>query len=116
VGKPEFKEVEPIISKVFDKSDLFVAHNLDFDAGFLLNEYSLIGKTLPNVNGFCTMEEGRWATSNGKKPNLGELCYCLEVDYNPDEAHAALYDTYKTAECFFKGVRLGGYNIKDLLK
>lgn len=116
VGKPEFKECESLITKVFDKSDLIVAHNLTFDAGFIFNEYSLIGKALPDVQGFCTMSEGRWATSTGKNPNLRELCYCLDVEYNPDEAHAALYDVLKTAECFFRGVKLGGYNIKELFK
>jgi DNA polymerase-3 subunit epsilon len=116
VGKPEFKEVEPLISRVFDKSDLVVAHNINFDVGFLYTEYSMIGKTIPNVEGFCTMENARWATSKGKNPNLGELCYALEVDYDPTKAHAALYDVQKTAECLFAGIKRGGYKMKNILK
>jgi DNA polymerase-3 subunit epsilon len=116
VGKPEFKSVEPLITRVFDKSDLVVAHNIGFDVGFLYGEYSLIGKTIPNVDGFCTMENARWATSNGKNPNLGELCYALEIDYDPNQAHAALYDVQKTAQCFFEGIKRGGYDIKKVLK
>ena len=116
IGKPPFREIEPLISKVFSKSDLMVAHNIGFDVGFLYGEYSLIGKTIPDAEGFCTMENGRWATSNGKNPNLGELCYALEVDYDPNQAHAALYDVQKTTQCLFAGIRRGGYNIRDLLK
>jgi len=116
VGKPAFKEVEPLITRVFDKADLMVAHNIGFDVGFIYGEYSLIGKAIPDVEGFCTMENARWSTSTGKNPNLGELCYALEVDYDPDQAHAALYDVQKTAQCLFEGIKRGGYDIKSLLK
>ncbi|MGZ8172998.1 3'-5' exonuclease [Methylobacter sp.] len=115
VGKPEFGEIEPVVTKILAKSDLLVAHNLTFDAGFLLAEYALIGKALPDVQGFCTLENGRWATSLGKFPSLNELCYACEVEYDPDKAHGAAYDTYKTAECFFFALKHGGYHIKELL-
>lgn len=115
IGKPSFALVEPTITKVFQKSSIVVAHNLDFDVGFICGEYSLLKKDTPNVNGFCTMENSRWATSFGKNANLGELCYALEIDYQPEEAHSALYDTQKLAECFFEGRLRGGFNIDDLI-
>ena len=113
IGQPEFKEIEPTISKVFAKANLVVAHNLMFDVEFLFAEYKLIGKQLPNVEGFDTMVEGRWATSEGKNPNLGELCYALEVDYDTKQAHGALYDVSRTMACFFEGIKRGGYKIKE---
>lgn len=116
IGKQQFKDIEPVITRFFEKSDIAVAHNIGFDIEFLFNEYSLIGKRIPDVQGFDTMEQGRWATSNGKLPNLGELCYACEVDYDPDQAHQALYDITKTAECFFFGIKHGGYNIKEFIK
>lgn len=115
IGKPSFALVEPIITKAFQLSQIVVAHNLDFDVGFICGEYSLLKKDVPTVHGFCTMENSRWATSFGKNANLGELCYALDVDYKPEEAHSALYDTQKLAECFFEGRLRGGFDIDNLI-
>lgn len=116
IGKPSFKHVEPIVSKVLSKADLIFAHNLDFDARFLIGEYGLLKKEIPDVQGFCTMAEGRWATPLGKLPNLGELCLACEVDYDPDDAHAATYDTQKMAECFFFALNNDGFDIEKVLE
>lgn len=115
IGKPTFAEVEPFITKIFEKSDIAVAHNLNFDVDFLLHEYQRIKKPLPDVQGFDTMADGRWATSFGKLPNLGELCWACEVDYEPDAAHSALYDIDVLAKCFFFAVKHGGFSVKELL-
>jgi len=116
IGKPSFKEVEPFITKIFEKSDIAIAHNIDFDIGFLFEEYRLIGKQVPDAQGFDTMSEGRWATSFGKNPNLEELCFACEVPYDRGAAHAALYDVERMMECFFFALDNGGYDIKGLLK
>jgi DNA polymerase-3 subunit epsilon len=103
-GCPPFNHFIPVISKILTKTDLLVVHNLAFDLPFLLSEYQLYNQKLPgDCEGFCTMENGRWATWDGKLPNLSELCYALEVDYDPEAAHSAKYDTEVLAECFFKG-------------
>ncbi len=57
------------------------------------------------------MKNGRWATANGKNPKLGELCWALQVDYDPALAHAAEYDVQKTAECLWRGVDAGLYKL-----
>lgn len=35
------------------------------------------------------MENGRWATYDGKSPKLGELCFALGIEYDEGSAHAA---------------------------
>jgi len=57
------------------------------------------------------MTEGRWATGTGKLPSLQELCFCCGVEYNPDEAHAAIYDTQVMMECVERGVKEGWYTL-----
>lgn len=116
IGKPSFKELEPFITKILTKADLLVCHNLAFDVPFLYSEYGLIGKDVPNVEGFCTMESGRAFTSLGKKPNLGELCWACGVDYDPSKAHGAAYDTEVMMECFFYGLRHGGFTLPEKVK
>ena len=112
MGCKKFSDYEPVISKILSKTNLLVAHNMQFDIDFIIGEYSLLGKEAPDVELFCTLENSRWATSYGKSANLGELCYACEVDYEPEEAHSALYDTEKLAECFFYGFDNKGFVIK----
>ena len=112
----KFKESEPIITKIFSKSEIAVFHNAAFDCDFLINEYRLCNVNIPDIEVFDTMAEGRWATSNGKNPTLEELCYACEVEYDRGKAHAALYDVEKTAECFFFGLKHNGYSISGRIK
>lgn len=103
---PEFKEVAKDIEAQILKGDFLVAHNLDFDARFLAVEFSAAGVVVPDIPGVDTMQS-RWATFNGKSPNLGELCFALGLPYDPDKAHAAEYDTQITAACYLEGLRRG---------
>lgn len=117
IGQPTFDVIEPVVSKILSKADIVVAHNLDFDITFLVNEYQLIGRNMPSdAKGFDTVSEGRWATSFGKNPTLGELCYALGVDYDLSKAHGATYDVEVMMQCLFRGMKLGGFNIKGLLE
>lgn len=111
VGKPKFKEVEPALTKMIDGCDLLVAHNLTFDAGFLIGEYGLLEKEFPEIECFDTMTEFRWATPMGKLPNLKELCFACDVEYKDDLAHAAMYDVIVLARCFINACK---GNVVDL--
>lgn len=96
--------------------DLWVAQNGDsFDRPFIRLEYErVLPAALPFLDGqkwFDTMLEGRWATAWGKSPNLGELAWACDVDYDPTKAHAADYDVRVTAKCFFFGLRHGFYKL-----
>jgi DNA polymerase-3 subunit epsilon len=106
-GKPKWDAVAPIISKILSKTDIFVAHNAAFDAPFLALELLRAKQPMPTFDVFCTMDNGRKATGLGKVPNLGELAYACGIDYDPDAAHSALYDTEVLVSCYWEGVRLG---------
>lgn len=108
-GKPKWKEVAPVVSKILDHIDLFIAHNVAFDATFLALELMRVGFKCPDMKTFCTMESGRKATSMGKVPNLGELAYATGQEYDADSAHAADYDVKVMEGAYWKGVEMGLY-------
>lgn len=114
IGQPTWDAVGPLVHKRLATTDLFVAHNAEFDAPFVALELIRIGLDVPFENVFCTMQNGRGAAPFGKVPNLGELCWACGVDYDPSAAHAADYDIKKTMECFFIGLRFGMYNIDHI--
>ena len=107
VGSPKWRDVAEDVRTKLAKADIVVIHNAAFDAPFIATQLLEAGLKLPPMNIFCTMENGRWATPNGKLPNLGELAFALDVPYNPEEAHAADYDVGVMMKCFFKGVERG---------
>lgn len=106
-GKPKWKEVAPIVHKILSRTQVFVAHNAAFDSVFVALELARIGLSVPNFQVYCTMESGKLATGMGKAPNLGELAYACGREYDPEEAHSALYDTTLLTECYWHGVDRG---------
>jgi DNA polymerase-3 subunit epsilon len=106
-GKPKWKEVAPIVSKLLSKADIFIAHNAAFDAPFVALELVRVGLPMPTFDVYCTMENGRKATAMGKVPNLGELAYACGFEYDTDSAHSALYDTELLENCYWVGVERG---------
>ncbi|QNK01731.1 3'-5' exonuclease [Dyella telluris] len=108
---PTWEKVAPIVAKALGLAKVFVAHNVMFDGPFIGLELARIGLEVPNIDSFCTMENGRWATPTGKSPNLGELCWALNVPYDPSKAHAAMYDVDCMMQCLWKGIDLGYYKL-----
>lgn len=107
-GCPKFAEVAPRIQALMSKCDYWVAHNgKGFDMPFISHELLKAGFAAPERPLVDTMLEGRWATFSGKSPKLGELCYALDVDYNPNDAHSAQYDIDRMMQCYFKGAAEG---------
>lgn len=115
VHEPSFKEGAEEFRKAIEKADIIVAHNGDdFDFPFTILETDRVGCSLTkNFATFDTMKQGRWATVDGKVPRLGELCYALDVDYDEEQAHGALYDVEVMMECFFKGQKLGFFKLEE---
>lgn len=103
-GKPDWPTVAPVISKILSKCKLFIAHNAAFDCPFLALELLRVGQPMPTFDVFCTMENGRKATGFGKVPNLGELAFACGIEYEPEKAHSALYDTQVLEQSYWKGV------------
>lgn len=61
----------------------------------------------------CTMENSVWATPDGKKPSLQELCFATAEQYDSALANAAVYDVTKMMNCFFKGLSQGRYSLPN---
>lgn len=98
-GAPTWDKVAPVVDRILQKTNMLVAHNLDFDAPFLAVELKRAGFALPNLSSFCTMQNGRNFTALGKQPSLKELCWACGVDYDDTAAHAADYDIERTMRC-----------------
>jgi DNA polymerase-3 subunit epsilon len=106
-GEPDWKTVAPVVNRIIEKTDVFIAHNAEFDAPFLALELVRMGFPMPKFNVYCTMQEGRKATGMGKVPNLGELAFACGFDYDTEAAHSALYDTQLLENCYWVGVERG---------
>lgn len=111
IGQPVFADVAEEIYNIIQEADVFVAHNVGFDVPFIASELVASGFHLPELECFCTLENGRWATFNGKSPKLKELCATLGIHYDDAEAHAADYDVSVTASCLFAGIKRGFFNL-----
>lgn len=109
-GEPTFPDLAEEIRSFIDQAAVLVIHNAAFDTNFLAHEFVFAGVTPPNKPVYCTMENGRWATFEGKKPSLQELCFALGVEYDPVKAHAAEYDIERMMICYFEGIRRGFFN------
>jgi DNA polymerase-3 subunit epsilon len=116
VGEPKWEDKAEEIAKRMSTADLLVAHNMGFDGPFLAAEFLRIGIEVPDVHSLCTMENARWACPDGKLPRLGELCFALNVPYDPAKAHGADYDTTVTMDCFFRGLARGFYQLPKSLQ
>jgi DNA polymerase-3 subunit epsilon len=114
IGQPTWGLLFTEILMRINRADLIVAHNAEFDIPFVQAQMQGNGVFI-NPARFCTAENGRWATFNGKTPRLGELCFALDVDYDPASAHSASYDVEVTMDCFFKGVDRGVYLLPEEL-
>lgn len=110
IGEPAMKDVAPTILEKMEASDLIVAHNMGFDGPFMAAELLNSGLEPPATLGFCTKENARWATPDGKYPKLGELCFALGVTYEPAKAHSASYDVEVMMACFFRAYKRGFFD------
>lgn len=112
-ASPKWEDYAPIASRILEATDVFVIHNADFDWPFVSGEMNRIGMPIKKDTQrlFCTMENGRWSTFDGKKPSLRELCWSLGIDYDVSKAHGADYDTQVMMDCFVKGQKLGYFKL-----
>lgn len=105
---PTWEDFGETASKILTRADLLVIHNAEFDYPFIKGEMNRVGRPLErDIPTFCTMNNGRWATFDGKRPSLRELCWSLGNDYDPSAAHSAEYDVNKMMECYSKALKLG---------
>lgn len=116
MGAPSFDKIAAGMMALLSRVDLVVAHNGEgFDGPLLVHEMHRAGvavSRMPLI--FDTMLYGRCCTMDGKVPSLGELCFALDVDYDPGKAHAALYDVTVMLQAFRRGWQLGVFTLPAL--
>lgn len=111
VGSPKWGEIAEDIERRLNEGDFLIAHNVDFDVPFVVGELIRVGGEVPSIVPFCTKENARWATPDGKFPRLSELCFALGNHYDLQKAHGAVYDTQIMMDCFFKGYNRGFFKL-----
>ena len=114
---PTWDVIAPKVSKVLSMTDVFTAHNADFDSVFLAAEVNRLKLPLNyDMEVFCTMQNGRFATASGKYPRLEELCWSLGVDFKSEDAHRAIYDTEKMMLALFAGIERNYYDLTTVFE
>lgn len=114
---PTWKDVAPKVSKILTMTDILIAHNADFDSVFLALELQRLKLSFnQQMQVFCTMENGRFATPLGKCPKLTELCWSLGVEFNDKDAHRAIYDTMKMMQAVDVGLTQGYFDLKEVVE
>mgnify|MGYP001133969955 CR=1 FL=1 len=113
VQAPAFASIAQGFAKLLGSVHLIVGHNIArFDAPLLAHELVRAGVSVPAFPPvFDTMLEGRFATDDGKVPTLGELCFALDTPYDPEQAHAALYDVRVNLQAFRRGWQIGAFKV-----
>jgi DNA polymerase-3 subunit epsilon len=110
-GKPDWETVAPKVQAFLAKADTHIAHNAGFDMPFIEYELKRAGILMPKRPVIDTMDYV-WATPDGKKPSLKELCFACGVDYAETDqtgvgAHAADYDVDVMMQSLFAARRFG---------
>jgi len=114
IGKPTWDAVGPSVYEILTRAELYVWHNGDeFDGPFIKQELQRIGLVMPERPSVDTMLQGIWATPDGKKPRLEELCFACGVPYDKALAHAASYDVDVMSDCFHRGLDWGFYTVPE---
>jgi DNA polymerase III epsilon subunit-like protein len=86
--------------------DTIIAHNAEFDVGFLISESEFYGQVelaarLRGMHFVCTMKNARVAEfmESSKWPKLGEVFLKITHEH-PKQAHRALNDCYSCREIY----------------
>jgi DNA polymerase-3 subunit epsilon len=107
-GKRDFKFHARRLTQVLSTPGaVLVAHNANFDVGVLINEYKLIGQTMPDLPVIDTMYLPRTVSYTAgdlpRQPSLTLLCEVIGVKL--DQHHDADADTTATAKCLLALLR-----------
>jgi DNA polymerase-3 subunit epsilon len=106
VGMPTWSYAAPTVHAFLTKADVHVAHNSEFDLPFIAYELKRMNLIMPERTVIDTMQFS-WATPDGKKPSLRELCLATDLEYDETQAHAAFYDVDRMMQALFQARRFG---------
>jgi len=93
---PAFREMAPYLKKILNEN-IFVAHNVNFDYGFLKKEFELVGEKF-EMRKLCTVRLSRKIIPGLSSYALGNLCRHLGIINTA--RHRALGDTLATVQLF----------------
>ena len=79
---------------------ILVAHNAAFDQQFLNQAIERSGVKRNPFHPFSSIDTASLAAVAYGHTVLSEACLRAEIDFDPDQAHNALYDAERTAELF----------------
>lgn len=94
-----FKDDRQDISAFFSGIDLYIAHNIRFDASFMPFPITPCFCTMTSLTDFCALP---WNSTRRscKWPQLQEVAQILNLEYNPENLHSADGDVRITFEIF----------------
>nr|MDP8929590.1 exonuclease domain-containing protein [Actinomycetota bacterium] len=93
---PRFREVIGEVSRHLAGA-VVVAHNVNFDLGFLRAEYRRAGFELPEVPTLCTMTLPTTVGLHLPARSLRACCQQLDIPYDDHGAHGGLHDAQASA-------------------
>ncbi|MBT6069072.1 3'-5' exonuclease [Candidatus Peregrinibacteria bacterium] len=100
INEPFFEDIIGEFLEFMGGDSVLVAHNLEFDRGFINEELKRIGHMpLPN-QGLCTLKLSRKVFPDFRKYGLGHLSKTLGIELS--NAHRALADSMATAEILLR--------------
>lgn len=118
ISLEELKGEETFNDKIWNlehkllNTDILCAHNLiGFDLPMLEFEFKRCEREFPTKPKRFDTLQGTFATDLGKSPNLQELCFALDIEYDPELAHSAGYDTACLRDAFFNGFKWGWFKL-----
>ncbi len=91
---PKFYEIAKKVIEITEEN-IFVAHNVGFDYGFIKEEFRKLGYCF-NRSRLCTIQLSRRFIPGKKSYGLGNLCYDLKININ--NRHRATGDAAATVK------------------
>jgi DNA polymerase III epsilon subunit-like protein len=115
IDKPTFYEMVPSIQVVFDRFDMIISYNIEFDAAFL--QYQ--GINLAGKQQFCMMRaftHMRMKTASrirkSRRYSLGQCAQYFGIT-TPGRAHNALVDARTVMQCYQAMCRMLGMKNRE---
>ncbi|EIE41037.1 DNA polymerase III PolC [Mycoplasmopsis canis UF31] len=109
-------EIEEALDRIFKILDnkVAVAHNANFDMHFLLQKFKDHNKKIPNTTFIDSLMISKMIFVDAKKHVLASFTKGFNIDYDPEVAHRADYDSDVLAKAFLKSIdKFAEYNILD---